>query len=184
MISYLSDHWFDVVQTIAILATLLVTLATIRHQADQTKVANSLLITQHHREIWIAFLQDPDLARVFTKPIDLNSNPVTDKERTFVNLIFLHMSATLKAMRAGASFPVEALDNDVRDILSFPIPQQVWNDVKAYHDQLLLKTIDHALQSHQGAQKDLPQLNPSSRIPHAISPQTKGLMQSKPRARK
>lgn len=135
---FLLENWFNVVQTIAIVTTLLVTLVTLLRQGNQLKVANSFLVTQHHREIWNLIFTSASLSRVFEQDVDLETEPITEREKMFVNMIFLHMSASLKAVQAGAIYPIDGMEADIQDILSHPIPYMVWQDVKTYHDKGLL----------------------------------------------
>lgn len=135
---YLGSNWFSLVQSIGILTTLLLNLATIRRQMHQTRVANSFLVTQHHREIWTLSIQNPKLSRVYSVNPDLKRKAITEEERTFVNLIFLHMCASLKAVKAGAIYPVDGMTADLVDIMSFPIPALVWREVADYHDKVFV----------------------------------------------
>lgn len=51
VVNWFSANWFSVVQTIALLGTLLVTLITLCKNIKQTKVNTYLQITNAHREI-------------------------------------------------------------------------------------------------------------------------------------
>ena len=135
MEDWIVGNWFAFVQSLSILFTLLITLATLLRQLKQTKVSNSLLVTQHHRELWTLALTTNSLSRVFEENPNLIECPITEQERIFVNLLFLHMSATLKATKANAIHPIDGMEKDVRDVLSFPIPRQVWKQVKDFHDK-------------------------------------------------
>ncbi len=139
---YLLANWFTLVQSIGIVATLLIAIATLRRQMHQTRVANSLLVTQHHRDIWKMSIENSKLNRTFTKKPDLFRKPITEAERTFVNLIFLHMCATLKAIEAKTIYPIDGMVADLVDIMSFPIPALVWREVAPYHDKIFAAYVD------------------------------------------
>lgn len=126
---------FQLIQSIGIIASFIVTIYTLRMNSKQTKSSNSLLVTQHHREIWTMIYQTNSLKRVFEKDIDLISEPITDEEFAFTNMIFLHMSACLKLTTSKACYKIEGMEEDIKDILSFPIPKQVWIEVYKFHDK-------------------------------------------------
>lgn len=79
---------FQLIQNIGIIASFIVTIYTLRMNSKQTKASNSLLVTQHHREIWTMIYQTNSLKRVFEKDVDLISKPITDEEVAFTNMIF------------------------------------------------------------------------------------------------
>lgn len=132
---YLAAHWFTLLQTFGIIASILFTAFQIRFQHKSQMVTNSLLVTQHHRDIWKTFISDQELSRLFQEKPNLGSNPITEHERMFMNLVFLHISAVLKAVKAKAIYPVEGMESDVRDLLSYPIPKAVWEEIAEFQDQ-------------------------------------------------
>lgn len=142
MADFILANWFSLVQSIGIIATLLLTTTMLRRQMNQTRVSNSLLVTQHHREIWSLTFENDALKRVFDKEADIQATPITEQERMFVNLIFLHMSASFKAIQAQAIYPVDGMAEDLIDILSHPIPFQVWSDMKPYHDKIFVNFVN------------------------------------------
>jgi hypothetical protein len=152
---FLKEHWFQLLQTIGIIASILFTATQIRFQRKSQKVSNSLLVTQHHRDIWKAFISDEKFSRLFQNHIDLVSSPVTEPERMFMNLVFLHISAVLKAIRAKAIFPIEGLESDVGDMLSYPIPREVWREVADYQDVQLREFVNWA--ASKPSSREVPQ---------------------------
>lgn len=127
--------WFDIVQTIGIVASILLARKASRDQARQVEVSNALLITQHHRELWSQMLEHRELARVFDPAPDLVASPITEQERLFTNMLFLHTAGCLRASKAGVAPAIEGIEADLADIFSFPIPRQVWSDVHAFHEK-------------------------------------------------
>lgn len=126
---------FQIIQSAGIILSFILTIYTIKTNEKHLKASNSLLITQHHREIWSTIYGTDDLKRVFQKNVDLISQPVTEREFTFTNMIFLHMSGCLKLTNTKSSFPVEGMENDIKDIMSYPIPNYVWLQVYKFHDK-------------------------------------------------
>ncbi|MGV3615157.1 MAG: hypothetical protein ACO1SV_07460 [Fimbriimonas sp.] len=144
---YVQAYWFQLVQSTSIIITLLVTLATLNRQMRQTKVTNSLVVTQHHRDLWKLSITEDCLGRVFDVSADCASQPPTEQEKMFVNMLFLHMCATYKAMRAGAIYPVDGMAEDLIDMLSHPIPASVWEEMRPFHDKVFVRFVDrHAPQ--------------------------------------
>ena len=138
---FLRNNWFSLAQSVGIIATLILAILTLVRQMRQTRAANSLLVTQHHREIWALSIQNTNLFRVFDLKTDLERDPITEQERTFVYLILLHMSATLKATKAKVIFPVDGMRSDIEDILAHPIPATVWLEVKPFHDAAFVRFV-------------------------------------------
>ncbi len=140
--------WFDAVQTLGIIASLLFALKSFRDQARQQKVSNALLITQHHREVWGYMLDHPELQRVFDREVDLGKTPVSEQERAFVNMIFLHCAVYLKVAKAGLMHPVEGVEADIKDILSYPVPRTVWKAVRPFHEKEFAAFVERAWLEH------------------------------------
>jgi len=126
---------FALTQTLAIIVTLGITIFTVARNSKIIKTSNTLLINQHHREIWTATIITNKLKRVYNMDVNIAKKPVTDEEFMFVNMVFLHMSACLKLMREKACFPIEGIERDIKDIMRYPIFQYVWSDVWKFHDR-------------------------------------------------
>jgi hypothetical protein len=141
---FLKEHWLQLFQTVGIIASILFTATQIRFQRENQKVANSLLVTQHHRDLWKTYIADTRLERIFQENPNLNAQPPTEYERVFLNLVFLHISEVLKAIKADAIYPIEGLQSDVRDILSYPIPRAVWEGIAKFQDEQLQEFIYRA----------------------------------------
>jgi hypothetical protein len=61
----------------------------------------------------------------------------------FTNMIFLHMSAVLKAQKAGAIYQVDGMERDIKDIFKYPIPKAVWADVCRFHDKMFVEFVSN-----------------------------------------
>jgi hypothetical protein len=128
----IKEQWFDLFQTVGIIAALLLTYRSLRDQAQQLKMSNLLLVTQHHRELWGYMLDHSDLVRVFDKQANIKKTPITERERTFANMVFLHSAACLAAQRAKVMPESNNFAADVAGLFSYPIPRVVWNDVMPF----------------------------------------------------
>lgn len=134
---------FQLIQSLGIIITLVITIVNLLKNNKYLKSSNSLMITQNHGEIWINILNNDDLKRVFDKNADIVSTPVTEKEHYFTNMIFLHMSSCLKMCNSKSCFQIEGMKNDIKDILSYPIPNFVWTSVYKYHDKEFVDFVMH-----------------------------------------
>ena len=129
---------FNWIQSLGIIFSFIVTIASFKITQKQLKASNSLLITQHHRELWTTIYETDELKRVFNKNIDIVTNPVTEREFRFANMIFLHMSGCLKLSKTNSCFHIDGMENDIKDILSYPIPNYVWINAYRFHDKIFV----------------------------------------------
>ena len=143
--SYLETHWFNLLQTIAIVAGLFFTGRNMLIDARSRRVQNLFAITQQHRSIWSEALSNPKLLRVLSLDANLRKKPVTLEERIFINLVILHVSALFDAVRQGLMKEVPGQDEDLKTFFSLPIPNTVWNDSKTLRHPGLAKYIDSLL---------------------------------------
>lgn len=142
---FVADNWFDLLQSAGIVASMVFSAFAIREQTRQAKATNIFLITQHHRELWTSMLDHVDLQRIFDKAADTIATPVTERERTFTNMVFLHSAACLHAIDTGVLSPVHGMEADIRDILSYPVPREVWKQVGRFHDKEFASFVDRML---------------------------------------
>lgn len=150
VVNWFSANWFSVVQTIALLGTLLVTLITLCKNIKQTKVNTYLQITNAHRDLWSNIYPSKKLERVFTKKPDLIKKPITEDEKTFANLVFLHMAVCVRAIKDNVMFNITGVRADLLDILSYPIPQQVYEENKKFYDELFIAFVEETLKDARG----------------------------------
>ena len=125
----------EIIQSIAICCTLIVTLFFSIRSAKLSKIENSLRINESHRDLWLAGLSSGKIERIYKDDVDLQNEPITDYEHRFVALLLLHASNSFRAMNSGACVKIEGLNKDLKHFLSKPIPRAVWNKVNIYHDK-------------------------------------------------
>lgn len=133
-VSWLDANWFNFLQTAGIVAGLFFSGYAALRENRSRKIENLLSIHESHRTIWLQVFDDPHLLRVLKSNVRLNKRPVTMQERIFVNLIILHLTSVLTAMRAGVMEKPAGFDVDLRELFSLPIPRQVWLDTLKYRD--------------------------------------------------
>ncbi|MGA2871589.1 MAG: hypothetical protein ABSF34_20800 [Verrucomicrobiota bacterium] len=104
-------------------------------------------ITQHHRTIWLKFFDSPSLERIFMESPDLDKDPVTEDEAMFVQLIMLHLTTILTAVRKGLLPKTADQDADLKAFFRLPIPQITWRRTKILYDPATRRYIDELLKA-------------------------------------
>src|SRR5690348_12877479 len=77
---WLSSNWFNLTQTVGIIAGLLVAAAALRADLKARRAEAILNMTQYHRDIWGRVFEDAELARVLQSNVNLAAHPITPKE--------------------------------------------------------------------------------------------------------
>jgi hypothetical protein len=139
---WFADNWFNLFSSAGIIAGLWFTAFSLRSDTKTRRVANLLIITANHREIWKVFLDDKGLARVRAASVDLIKQPVTDAERVFVTFVILHMSSVFYAMSDQLVVKLEGLRRDIAQFLSLPIPREVWEKIKVLQNDNFITFVE------------------------------------------
>lgn len=142
--AWLSANWFNLVQTIAILAGLIFSGLALRQNAAATRVSTQLAVATNHRELWQNVIDKPALARIF------ESSPTpgmpTHDERWFLTLVINHANIAFLALSKSADEDQrKALEDDYRLILGTPLARQVWDEVKNFQDAGFREFVEAAL---------------------------------------
>ena len=98
-VEWFGANWFNLLQTVAIVAGLFFTGRSFLVDTRIRRISNLLNITEHHRSIWQQVIDKPNLLRVLNAEAKLDIKPITLEERIFVNLIILHLTAVMAAIR-------------------------------------------------------------------------------------
>jgi hypothetical protein len=153
VMSWVSANWFSLCQTLAIVGALFFNAYSLLLGSRIRKVDTLINITEQHRAIWLKYFDTPRLKRILETKPDLAKQHMTDDERMFVNLIILHLTTVLTAVRKGI-FPKPAgLDVDIREFFSLPIPNAVWNRMKTFRDQETIRYVEGLLQDRTARSK-------------------------------
>jgi hypothetical protein len=148
----LSDGAIDAIKVIGIVGGLLLAavgfamnaFATLRSIRSR-KLLNYHEITKSHREIWGIALDQPDkFGRVMGGNVDLDASPVTEEERLFVHLLFLHMTAAYHFITESDIMTIQQWQNDFREVLSKPIPRFVWENERGFFNSDFVAVVDIA----------------------------------------
>lgn len=141
-IHWATDHGFDLLEGIGIIASLAFTAAAFRRDDRSRRVANLFALTAEHREIWTHLYRQPELNRVLESHPSLDEDPVTNAEALIVTFLLLHLSATYRALRAGMFATGEAICRDINWFLGLPIPREVWKRSKDFLEPDFVRYVD------------------------------------------
>ena len=140
--SWLTEHWFDLIQTIGVVGGLLFTAKALRDDAKAKRIGNLLNLMQQHRELWSELYEQPELFRILRSDIDLSKEPLKTKEERFVHFLILHLGTTYQAIKAGVLDQPAGLELDIRTFFALPIPQEVWKGMKQFCDADFVSFVD------------------------------------------
>ncbi len=139
-----TGHAFDLLGSVAIIASLLFTAVELQHVGKAQRVSNLLTITRHHREIWSELYRQPALKRVLNSKADLTKNPVTTEEELFVTFLILHLNSVFKANHAKMFEPATTLRRDIAGLFALPIPMAVWQKSRVLQDADFIAFVESA----------------------------------------
>ena len=142
---WLFDHGLDLLQTTATAVGLFATVYTLHRGVKERKIQNLFTLNAAYRDIWSQVYDDPGLARVMVRHVDLEKHPITIEERVFVQFIILHSRASYKARKAGMDFDDDAVAADLSQFFSRPIPRAVWEKNKGFQDKDFVNFVDDLL---------------------------------------
>ena len=142
---WLAANWFDLLQTLGIVGGLLFTAYAIRKDEKGRKISNLIAMNQQHHEIWRELYERPELGRVLKEEADVNSAPVSDAERLFVNSLILQLSTVFSAMKEGMFVPLEGLKEDIKGFFSLPIPKNVWEKNRSLQNGEFVRFVESCL---------------------------------------
>ncbi|MEW6159365.1 MAG: DUF6082 family protein [Verrucomicrobiota bacterium] len=145
VLTWISAHWLDLLQSVGIICGLLFTVYTIRADARARRISNMIAVAQQHRDIWKQMYERPELARVLDPAADLSTAPITAEERLFAKLLILHLDSVHRAMKEKMFVTLEGLQTDIRMSFAMPILRTVWHEMKSLHDDEFVEFIESAI---------------------------------------
>ncbi len=141
-LQWLREDWFTALQTLAILSGFLFTCITLRRDQRSRRVANLLLLTANHRDVWNRLFSHPELRRILSPHADLATKPVTDDETLFVSFLVLHLNSAFQAIKSGLLEAPEGLAADIRTFFAHPIPRAVWASLRPLQDRAFVAFVE------------------------------------------
>ncbi len=152
---WLSAHWFDLIQSAGIVTAIGFNVAELRGEKTARKIDNLTALIRSHREIWKEYATNPALGRIKQRDVDLEQEPVTREEATFVRFVIAHLYGAYEATRLGEIAGLEKAGEDAAEFISLPIPRAVWIEVQAVQDEKFVQFVDFANSSQKtGLQSD------------------------------
>lgn len=142
---WITEHWFDLLQTLGIVGSLLLAAYATRKDERARRIGNSIAISEQYRQIWKELYDRPKLSRALDKDVDLEKKPISGQEELFVTMLISHLSTVFRAMKHGEFVKLEGLQNDVREFFALPIPKAVWEKLRPFQDANFAKFIEAVL---------------------------------------
>lgn len=139
---FLSENWFELVQTLSILLSLIFAGITIREHTKTRRIGNLLTLTASHRELWTACLRNPLLHNVLSSKRSLKKAPPSEIETQFVTLIILHLRSTFEAMRDGMAIHEAGVSRDIKEFFELPLPRHIWTLVRNVHEPEFVEFVE------------------------------------------
>jgi hypothetical protein len=137
--NWIATHWFDLIQTVGIIGSLLFAAYTTNKDERARRIGNSIAMNDQYRQIWKEIYDHPKLARVLQKEADLEKEPVSVEEERFVTTLILNLGTAFRAMKYGEFVTLEGLQKDVQGFFSLPIPKTLWQKLKPLQDASFVK---------------------------------------------
>jgi hypothetical protein len=131
---WLTEHWFDLLQTVGIVGGLLFTAYAALRDERATKIATLFAANEQHREIWEELYTNPRLSRVLKTTANLDKEPISDEEALFVRLLILHLGTVYRAMKSGTFVTLDGLQRDIQEFFSLPIPKAIWEKARPFQN--------------------------------------------------
>jgi hypothetical protein len=142
---WLGQNWFELLQTVGIIASLLFTAYAMRRDEKARQISNLSAIKQDYIAIWNTLYERPELARVLDRTVDLNRHPVSTAEWLFVKLLILHLDSVHRAIKAGLFVSVEGMQRDIEEFFKSPIPKAVWDKLRPLQDKEFVRFIETSM---------------------------------------
>lgn len=142
MLAWLTHNWFDLIQTVGIAGSLLAGRAGLRFDTKVRRTQIHLDLTESHRSIWERMIKQPALSRILDSHVNLAADPLRPEEHRFVVLVIMHIEATRQAIQSGVFIPPSGMDDDVRELLAFPIPHEVAKAILPFQSRELREYLE------------------------------------------
>lgn len=143
-IAWLNGNWFSLVQSLGIIASILLTTTTMRRDRKSRRIGDYLALTSEHRELWGDLNRRRELARVVSPEVDLLAEPLSTAEEEFLLLVIVHFHTGWLLARQGSLVDIQVLARDAGAFFRLPLPRLVWNRTRSVRDPLFVAFVDAA----------------------------------------
>lgn len=137
-------HWFDVLQTIFMIAGFWFTARSF-HMDNRSRFLRHLMdINEQNQDIKRTAFENGELERVF-RDCDNCIVTVTAQERFYVRRIMNHIYIVYMTMKLSNLGSFSGIDKDIKNFFSHAIPKKVWTEEKQYQEQEFVDFVDELL---------------------------------------
>ncbi len=126
ILPWIQQHWFDLVQTLGIIASIAFTAASVRRDRRGRRMTDHLALVAQHRELWADVNRREDLRRILMREVDLVKRPISLVEEDYLSLVLVHYTAGWHMARQGGLVDLKVLATDAAGFFSLPIPKYVF----------------------------------------------------------
>ena len=145
LVLWLNDNWFSFLQSVGIGGSLLFTAVMLRQDLQAKRVSEYLTLASQHRRLWGQLHRRPRLARLLDPQRDIEARPVTNEERLFLELAFVHFHTGWLLAREGSLTPMHVLAADAGHFFRLPVPAYVWERTKSVLEPEFVTFVDDAV---------------------------------------
>lgn len=142
---WLNENWFPFLQSVGIVASLLLTAAAFRRDTRSRKASDLLNLLEQHRQLWGELHRRPELKRILSGEVNLLAEPISLAEEEYVNLIIVHYHTGWMLAHAGTGNNLKALAADIKSFFKLPIANRVWRETKSRRDPEFTQFVDSSL---------------------------------------
>lgn len=150
ILSWLRGNLLDVVQTLAIVVSLFISISVLRKSVRASRLDAIFEIAASHRELWLSSMNDPELSRVTEANVDISAKPPSFKEKMFVVLLVSHLNSVYEANQSGLLCIPSTSYSDFAGFFSLPIPALIWNEIKQFQNPDFVKFVEKGINSACG----------------------------------
>lgn len=145
--AWFRESWFDLVQSLALLLTLIFTGMAVRQNSRALHATNIVAMTDLRRETWQLFMDRPELHRILA---DRPNPPEPSRiDHRFIVSVLDLVHATLELDRVGRKGTfARNLDRDVAELLHKPIPEAIWTRIREFYPEEFERFIAQALANY------------------------------------
>jgi hypothetical protein len=129
----------DIIHIIVIIASFCVVSYQLHKNCIQMKSQNYLKIVKSHRDIWTLALDDKEFLSVFDAA---NTNDLSEKEKVFLRLLFIHLESFFELSRRDNVIPIEKTKFDIRDSFASERVKKFWESHRKYANEDFAKFVD------------------------------------------
>lgn len=143
--TWLAEHMEEIIQYAGIIGGLFFTGYTLRTDSKVRQAETLIEINKQHRELWLHFYENRQLAQIFNSNRDISTHPLADEEVHFVNFLINHLYTAFFALKSGIYVPQKGLPDDIRRFFSYPSVKTIWTAKKHLYDDDFQRFIERSL---------------------------------------